>query len=218
MEILNQNCFQGEHLEHEFNSDFSNSNSFLLFRWYQAGAFQPFFRSHAHIDTKRREPWLFPEDTKMIIREAIRKRYSYLPFWYTMFYEHERSGLPIMRPLLTQYPLDKNAFGLDNEYMLSDKLLVRPVMTKGASKIDVYFPSKSSDKQPDIWYDTDDYRKIERVGVESVPVTPSKIPVFQRGGSFSLTRITLSRTNLIFIQILKVLSSPKKSEFVAHRC
>jgi alpha 1,3-glucosidase len=29
----------------------------LLARWYQAGAFQPFFRGHAHIDAKRREPW-----------------------------------------------------------------------------------------------------------------------------------------------------------------
>lgn len=46
---------------------------------------------------------------KLVIRDAIRKRYSYLTFWYTMFYEHERSGLPIMRPLLTQYPLDKDA-------------------------------------------------------------------------------------------------------------
>lgn len=92
-------------------------------------------RSHAHIDTKRREPWLFPENTMSIIREAIRKRYSFLPLWYTMFYEHERSGLPIMRPLLSQYPLDKDAFAIDYEYLLSDKLLVRPVMQKGAHKV-----------------------------------------------------------------------------------
>lgn len=25
----------------------------------QAGAFQPFMRAHAHLDTKRREPYLF---------------------------------------------------------------------------------------------------------------------------------------------------------------
>ncbi|CRK87777.1 CLUMA_CG001536, isoform A [Clunio marinus] len=162
---------------------FGNPDGELFYRWNQAGAFQPFFRGHAHIDTKRREPWLFPEDVKLVVRDAIRKRYSYLAFWYTMFYEHERSGLPIMRPMLSQYPLDKNAYALDDQYMLSDKLLVRPVMQKGASKVDVYFPSKNGEKQGDIWYDIDDYRKIERVGVESVSVNSYKIPVYQRGGT-----------------------------------
>ena len=40
----------------------------LFVRWYQAAAFQPFFRSHAHIDTKRREPWLYNESEMKLIR------------------------------------------------------------------------------------------------------------------------------------------------------
>ncbi|CAO1407451.1 unnamed protein product [Diamesa hyperborea] len=161
---------------------FGNVEAELFERWYQAGSFQPFMRSHAHIDTKRREPWLFPEATMNIIREAIRKRYSFLPLWYTMFYEHERSGLPIMRPLLAQYPGDKNAFSIDYEYMLADKLLVRPVMSKATSKVDVYFPAKT-DKEGDLWYDIDDYRKIDRVGIETVAANAHKVPVYQRGGT-----------------------------------
>jgi len=38
---------------------FGNPDPELLIRWYQAGSFQPFFRAHAHIETKRREPWVF---------------------------------------------------------------------------------------------------------------------------------------------------------------
>lgn len=38
---------------------FGNPEPELLVRWYQLGAFYPFFRGHAHLDTKRREPWLF---------------------------------------------------------------------------------------------------------------------------------------------------------------
>jgi alpha 1,3-glucosidase len=38
---------------------FGNPGPDLLVRWYQLGAFYPFFRGHAHQDTKRREPWLF---------------------------------------------------------------------------------------------------------------------------------------------------------------
>ncbi len=60
---------------------FGNPDAELLERWYQAGAWQPFFRAHAHIDTKRREPWLFGEEVLGRIRSTVATRYSYLPFW-----------------------------------------------------------------------------------------------------------------------------------------
>lgn len=40
---------------------FGEPSAELFVRWYQAGAFTPFFRGHAHLDTKRREPWVFDE-------------------------------------------------------------------------------------------------------------------------------------------------------------
>ena len=57
----------------------------LMTRWYQAGSFQPFFRAHAHIETPRREPWLFGEGVLATLRDVVRTRYSYLPLWYTLF-------------------------------------------------------------------------------------------------------------------------------------
>jgi hypothetical protein len=53
---------------------FGNPDGALFVRWYQAAAFQPFFRSHAHIDTKRREPWLYSKEEMALIREALRWR------------------------------------------------------------------------------------------------------------------------------------------------
>lgn len=49
-------------------------------------------RAHAHLDTKRREPWLFDAETLRIIRNVLRHRYQYLPLWYTLFYENELTG------------------------------------------------------------------------------------------------------------------------------
>lgn len=42
---------------------FGNPDSELYTRFYQLGAFYPFFRGHAHLDTARREPWVFGEPT-----------------------------------------------------------------------------------------------------------------------------------------------------------
>jgi mannosyl-oligosaccharide alpha-1,3-glucosidase len=69
----------------------------MLVRWYQVGAFNPFFRAHAHIDTKRREPYLLDDPYKSMVKEILRLRYSLLPVWYTAFHETSISGLPIVR-------------------------------------------------------------------------------------------------------------------------
>lgn len=75
----------------------------MLIRWYAVGAFSPFFRAHAHIDTKRREPYLFDEPYKSIARDILRLRYSMLPIWYTAFREASVTGLPVVRYVLSRH-------------------------------------------------------------------------------------------------------------------
>lgn len=53
---------------------FGNPDAELMVRWYQLGALLPFFRGHAHLDAKRREPWLFGDESTAIIRDAIAVR------------------------------------------------------------------------------------------------------------------------------------------------
>lgn len=69
----------------------------MLVRWYAVGAFSPFFRSHAHIDSKRREPYLLLEPYKGMIKDFIKLRYTMIPIWYTAFIEMCENGVPIMR-------------------------------------------------------------------------------------------------------------------------
>jgi hypothetical protein len=76
---------------------FKDPSAALMTRWYQLGAFQPFFRGHAHLETKRREPWLFDEPFTSYIRAAIKIRYSLLPYFYTLFHEAHVTGLPVIR-------------------------------------------------------------------------------------------------------------------------
>ena len=49
-------------------------NCHVQVRWYQLAAFYPFMRGHAHLEAKRREPWLFGDENTARIRDAIRQR------------------------------------------------------------------------------------------------------------------------------------------------
>lgn len=94
---LFSNLFPPSPLPADVGGFFKNPEPELLVRWYQMGAYQPFFRAHAHLDTGRREPWLLPTQYHDIIRDALGQRYSLLPFWYTLFYQAHREGIPVMR-------------------------------------------------------------------------------------------------------------------------
>lgn len=111
----------------------------MLVRWYQAGIFEPFFRAHAHIDTKRREPFLLSEPERSHVRELIKLRYKMLPIWYTAFKENKATGLPLLRPQFLMFPEDQKGAGIGDQYYLGDSgLLVKPAVVKDATTVDVY--------------------------------------------------------------------------------
>ncbi|KAL1786476.1 neutral alpha-glucosidase C [Sigmodon hispidus] len=155
-----------------------NPEAELLVRWYQAGAYQPFFRGHATMNTKRREPWLFGEENTRLIREAIKERYTLLPYLYSLFYHVHTSSEPVMRPLWVEFPDDLETFGVDDEYMLGKALLVHPVTEPQTTMTDVFLPGSS-----EVWYDSKTFAQWKGGCTVKIPVTLSTIPVFQRGGS-----------------------------------
>ncbi|XP_052767402.1 neutral alpha-glucosidase AB-like isoform X1 [Mya arenaria] len=171
---------------------FKNPDTELLTRWYQAGAFQPFFRAHAHLDTKRREPYLQPEENMQIIRDVIRARYSYLPLWYTLFYEGEQRGAPPMRPLWVEYPTDKDTFNMDDEYLIGTSLLVKPITEPGQTGTQVYFPGKDQ-----VWYDIASYKSYQGGQSTYIEAPLSKIPVFQKGGSIVPRKMRIRRSSAL---------------------
>ena len=120
---------------------FGNPEPEMLVRWYGVGIFSPFLRAHAHIDMKRREPFLLDEPYKGIVRDMLRLRYSMLPVWYTAFREASVTGLPVVRPHYVVFPKDECGFSLDDQYFVGGSgLLVKPVTTKGATEETVYLP------------------------------------------------------------------------------
>ncbi|XP_063995700.1 neutral alpha-glucosidase AB isoform X3 [Diachasmimorpha longicaudata] len=171
---------------------FKNPDSELLIRWNQAAAWLAFFRQHSHIDTKRREPWTFNDETTQIIRDAIRIRYSYLPYWYTLFREHEISGYPVMRPLWAHYPGETATFAIDDHLLVGDAILVRPVFEPSVTEVSVYFPGEGKDT----WYDVDTMQENKTPGATRIPVTLHKIPVYQKSGTIVPRKMRIRRSTV----------------------
>lgn len=171
---------------------FKNPDAELLARWYQVGIWVPFLRQHSHIETKRREPWTFNDETTQIIRETLQTRYSYLPLWYTLFREHEINGSPVVRPLWAHYPNETKTFAIDDQLLVGDAILVKSIHLPSVTETDVYLPGEGKVS----WYDVDTLQEHRQAGVINVPVTIHKIPVFQRGGSIVPRKMRIRRSTV----------------------
>eukprot|EP01125_Pyxidicula_operculata_P013284 TRINITY_DN4392_c0_g2_i1.p1 TRINITY_DN4392_c0_g2~~TRINITY_DN4392_c0_g2_i1.p1 ORF type:complete len:954 (-),score=179.46 TRINITY_DN4392_c0_g2_i1:35-2896(-) len=169
---------------------FGNPEPELLVRWYQAGAYQPFFRAHAHLDAKRREPWVHGEPTTSAIRKAVLSRYSILPYLYTSFYQSYLSGVPVMRPLWVEFPQDESLFSTQDSFLLGAGLLVKPVTSAGQTQTEVNLPNLNDEE---IWYDTDTLQSYS--GKVTIDTPLDKIPVFQRGGSIIPRKTRIRRSS-----------------------
>lgn len=116
----------------------------LLSRWMQVGTFTPLFRNHSTIGSREQEPWAFDEITEEINKKYIKLRYKFIPYLYDMMHKCEKSGAPIIRPLLYNYQNDKKTYEINDEFMFGDNVLVSPVVEQGARQKLVYLPKGNS--------------------------------------------------------------------------
>ncbi|RUS47876.1 DUF5110 domain-containing protein [Cohnella sp. AR92] len=153
-----------------------NTTGELLARWTQLGALYPFCRNHSAIDTIHQEPWLFGERVEAICRDYLSLRYKLMPYLYSLFYEATSTGLPLVRPLLLEYPQDRNVSNLCDQFLLGRDLLVAPVLRPGAPARSVYLPEG-------VWYDYWTGEKHEG-GRSILAETPLEtMPVYVRAGA-----------------------------------
>ncbi|AEO56295.1 glycoside hydrolase family 31 protein [Thermothelomyces thermophilus ATCC 42464] len=158
---------------------FGNPEKELLTRWYQAGAFYPFFRGHAHIDARRREPYLAGEPYTTIIAAALRLRYSLLPSWYTAFRHAHLDGTPIIKPMFYTHPSEEAGLAIEDQFFVGNTgLLAKPVTEKEKTTVDVWIPDG------EVYYDYFTYQVIPTVKGKTVTLDApmEKIPLLMRGG------------------------------------
>ena len=168
-------------------SDSGPADAELFTRWIQAGAFFPFMRAHTVPEAPDKEPWAFGPEHEAFNRHAIERRYQLLPYLYNCFYQTSRTGMPIIRALMLQYPDDTATYDAADEFLVGADLLVAPIVAPQSKARQVYLPRGT-------WYDlrTD---AVERGGRRvDVAASEDEIPLFVAEGGILFRAPTMQST------------------------
>lgn len=184
----------------------------MYIRWYQLGAFTPFFRGHSAIDTRYREPFSFNEYVENDVRRAIEMRYRMLPFWYNEFYNSTQTGLPIMRAMFINYQDDENSYSYDAQfqYMLGENLLVAPIINSSDRFKKLYLPKGK-------WYDWNNNNVVDGSQwlIKEVPM--NQIPLYIKEGGIIPMQEVLNYVGEKIIESLEFIVFPStKSEYTFY--
>ena len=197
-EIALQMGMQGMAFMHSDLGGFAGANldDELYTRWLQYGVFQPIYRPHAQEDVPS-EPIFREPKTKALAKKSIELRYSLMPYNYTLVFDNNQNGTPLMRPLFFE---DANAssFINDKTYLWGDSFLVSPVVKQGVSEQEVYFPANSN------WYHFYTDEKVGGGQTKTVSLNEESIPVYVRGGAFIPRIQSIQNTGLYSLKSFDV--------------
>jgi alpha-glucosidase len=148
----------------------------LLTRWIEAGAFNPIYRDHTAKGTANQEPWVHGPKHEAIRKHFIEERYRLLPYIYTSVEEMTRTGIPLMRPLLLEYPQSPEFFNDDSEFLFGPDLFVSPVTTELQDEKAIQLP-------PGSWYDYWTGEKSSDRELKKLNPALDQVPVYVRAGA-----------------------------------
>ncbi len=97
----------------------------LLTQWIATGVFNPLFRNHTDLGSRDQEIWVHGPEHETLRRRAIETRYRLLPYLYTCVEEMTRTGLPVMRPMFTEFA-DPTLARVEQRFMFGPALMVAP--------------------------------------------------------------------------------------------
>ncbi|CAL9339196.1 Alpha-xylosidase [Streptomyces sp. enrichment culture] len=106
-------------------------------RWLAFGLLSSHSRLHG--SSSYRVPWEFGEEAVDVARRFTLLKHRLMPYLYGAAAEAHRTGVPMMRPMVLEFPADPACRPLDRQYMLGPDLLVAPVLTEDG-EVEVYLP------------------------------------------------------------------------------
>ena len=171
----------------------------LLARWFEYATFCPVLRLHGcrkpwfetypeggeplsgggiFGEGAPNEIWSYGEEDEKIFTKYIFIRERLKPYVKELMEEAHKTGTPPMRPLFYEFPNDKAAWNIDDEYMFGSELLIAPIINDNEYERDVYLPDSNTE-----W--TEVWSGIKYKGGQTVKCDAplDKIPLFIKENS-----------------------------------
>jgi alpha-D-xyloside xylohydrolase len=117
----------------------------IYVRWFQYGTFCPIFRTHGA--RKANELWSYGPRAQEILTSYDKLRYRLLPYIYSLAWKTTSEGYTPMRALVMDFPADRSALDIADQFMFGPAFLVNPVTHASATSRSVYLPAGV------LWYD-----------------------------------------------------------------
>ena len=169
-----------------FAGDYFDNELYL--RWLQYGVFNPVFRPHAQEEVASEAVY-----KDIITREKAKKiielRYQMLPYNYTLAFDNNQQGLPLMRPLIFEEPENPKLKIVSDTYLWGNEILVKPITTAAVTETEIYFPNKNN------WFDFYSDKEYLAGTTNIIEVSENNIPTFVRGGNFIPMIKTIQNTS-----------------------
>lgn len=125
----------------------------LFTRWFQWGAFCPVMRLHGDREPKppgkptasgaANEVWSYGDEVYRICTKYIGIREQLRDYIRTLMKEAHEKGSPVMRLMCYEFPQDRRAWEVDNQYMFGSTYLIAPVLEAGLIRRSIYLPAGS---------------------------------------------------------------------------
>jgi len=147
-------------------------------RWYQFGAFSPLYRSHGQ--NPYREIYNIAEAGSPSYNSMVwytKLRYRLMPYIYSQAGDMYHKDSTLMRGLAMDFPHDKIAGNINDQYMFGPAFLVNPVYRLGATTRSVYLPSDSD------WFDFYSGEKFQGGQAIEAKAPYERMPLFVKAGS-----------------------------------
>ena len=123
---------------HDIGGFEGTPNPDVFKRWVAFGLLSSHSRLHG--SGSYRVPWLIDDEASVVTKFFTDLKISLMPYILKMSEIVHTQGVPMMRPMMMEFPEDPSCLYLDRQYMLGDSLLVAPIFNSDGVA-DFYLPA-----------------------------------------------------------------------------
>ncbi len=108
----------------------------LFKRWIAFGLLSSHSRLHGN--ESYRVPWNFDDESSEVLKHFVELKCALMPYLFSQSFFTHQTGIPLMRPMIIEFPEDPSCVYLDRQYMLGDTILIAPIFSELVLLITTY--------------------------------------------------------------------------------